>query len=67
LQARGSRFEAEELHMNEELYNWLEKMFMFSNIPKYRKYFKEWVDNITEDQITGFQRMMGANYKIKQE
>jgi hypothetical protein len=53
--------------MNEELYNWLEKMFMFSNIPKYRKYFKEWIDNITEDQVIGFRRMMGANYKIKQE
>jgi hypothetical protein len=53
--------------MNEDLYNWLEKMFMFSNIPKYRKYFKEWVDNITGEQIVGFERMRKANYKITRE
>ena len=53
--------------MNEELYNWLERMFMFSNIPKYRKYFKEWVDNITDDQISGFERMRKADYVYKQE
>ncbi len=38
-------------------------MFMHSNIPKYRKYFKEWVDNLTGDQIIGFERMSKANYK----
>ena len=67
MQAEGSRFEAGLLHMNEELYNWLEKMFMYSNIPKYRKYFKEWVDNITESQIVGFDRMRKADYVYKQE
>jgi hypothetical protein len=53
--------------MNEDLYNWLEKMFMYSNIRKYRKYFKEWVDNITEGQIIGFERMRKADYVYKQE
>ena len=67
MQARGYEFEAHVLHMNEELYNWLEKMFMYSNIQKYRKYFKEWVDNVTEDQLVGFERMMKADYVYKQE
>ena len=67
MQARGYEFEARVLHMNEELYNWLEKMFMYSNIQKYRKYFKEWVDNITESQIIGFERMKKADYTYKRE
>jgi hypothetical protein len=49
--------------MNEELYTYLESMFIRSNIPKYRKYFKEWIDNVTEEQLVGFERMMNANYK----
>lgn len=40
-------------------------MFIRSTIPKYHKYFKEWVENITEDQIFGFERMMNADYKQK--
>lgn len=51
--------------MKEETYKWLEEMFMRSNIPKYRKYFKEWIENITEDQVVGFERMMTADYKQK--
>lgn len=51
--------------MEKEVYEWLENMFTRSNIPKYRKYFKEWVDNLTEDQVFGFRRMMNANYKQK--
>lgn len=67
LQASGSGFESQLVHMNEELYNWLEKMFMHSNIKKYRQYFHEWIENITEDQIIGFERMSKVNYKYKQE
>ena len=65
LQAEGCGIVAHHFHMNEELYSWLEKMFIRSNISKYRKYFHEWIENITEDQIIGFQRMMNANYVIK--
>ena len=48
--------------MDDVLYAWLERMFNYSNVPKYRGYFKEWVDNITEDQIVGFRRMMEVDY-----
>ena len=44
--------------MTEELYNWLEKEFNINNHKKYRKYFKEWVDNLTNDQIKGFNDLM---------
>jgi hypothetical protein len=63
LQGFWDRFDADALHMNEELYTYLESMFIRSNIPKYRKYFKEWIDNVTEEQLVGFERMMNANYK----
>lgn len=39
--------------MNKSLYNYLEQMFYRDNHPKYRKYFKEWVDNLTPEQIEG--------------
>lgn len=67
LQSDCEEFETLSLHMNEEIYNWLESMFMRSNIPKYRKYFKEWVDGLTEGQITGFDRMMKADYVYKKQ
>ena len=38
------------------LYDYLEKEFYYSNIKKYRKYFKEWVNNLTKDQILGFEK-----------
>ena len=40
--------------MNKDLYNWLEKEWRFNNHVKYQKYFKEWISNLTPDQITGF-------------
>jgi hypothetical protein len=42
--------------MTKELYNWLKNRFKFDNHPKYLKYFKEWIDNITESQIEGFNK-----------
>ena len=44
--------------MTEKLYNYLLKTFMRDNISKYHKYFGEWVENLTETQIVGFQHMM---------
>lgn len=37
--------------MNEELYNYLKKEFQSNNIPKYWKYFNDWIQNLTENQI----------------
>lgn len=44
--------------MERELYEWLEYRFYRDNHLKYRKYFKEWVTNITPNQIDGFRRQM---------
>ena len=44
--------------MNEQLSLWLEKEFYKCNHPKYHKYLKEWISNITDNQIEGFQKMM---------
>lgn len=44
--------------MERELYEWLEYRFYRDNHLKYRKYFKEWVTNITQNQIDGFRRQM---------
>lgn len=46
--------------MTDELYNWLEKQFNYSNHVKYRKYFKEWISNITDNQIDGYRNQMTA-------
>jgi len=40
--------------MSKELYNWLEFRFRHDNLKKYHKYFQQWVDNITENQVQGF-------------
>ncbi len=42
--------------MNNILKEWLRVEFYKSNIPKYQKYFYEWVNNITENQIYGFEQ-----------
>lgn len=44
--------------MTQKLYNWLEKEFYQCNHPKYKHLFKEWVLNITESQVFGFERQM---------
>lgn len=41
--------------MNTVLYEWLREEFYNSNVSKYRKYFEEWVINITPNQIQGFE------------
>ena len=44
--------------MTKELHDWLEKEFIMSNHKKYHKYFKEWINNLTNDQINGFNDLM---------
>jgi len=41
--------------MNSVLFEWLRSEFHDSNLPKYKKYFEDWVSNITENQIEGFE------------
>jgi hypothetical protein len=42
---------------NKVLYNWLEKEWRISNHAKYQYLFKDWVKNLTEAQIKGFNKM----------
>lgn len=44
--------------MYKELYDWLESEFYRSNIKKYHKYFNEWINNLTGDQIDGLEKQM---------
>lgn len=46
------------MEMTKGLYDWLEFRFYRDNHIKYRKYFKEWVSNITPNQIEGFYKQM---------
>lgn len=46
------------MEMTKGLYEWLEFRFYRDNHIKYRKYFKEWVSNITPNQIEGFYKQM---------
>ena len=41
--------------MNNILKEWLRVEFYKSNISKYVKYFDEWFENVTENQINGFE------------
>jgi len=49
---------------NRVLYNWLEENWRISNHVKYQHLFKEWVDNLTDTQINGFEKMRNSNYKL---
>ncbi len=44
--------------MDKELLEWLRFRFYRDNHVKYRKYFDEWVENVTEDQLVGFKKCM---------
>ena len=44
--------------MEKDLRDWLEIQFYRNNINKYHKYFKEWVDNLTDNQILGLREQM---------
>ena len=54
--------------MTSELYKWLEEIWVRHNHTKYRKYFEEWICNLTPDQIEGFSKMeQRRNIYTKQE
>lgn len=46
------------LEINTDFYEWLKDKFYKDNIPKYVKYFDEWVINLTENQVNGFYKQM---------
>lgn len=46
------------------LYEWLREMFYKDNHPKYRHLFERWIQNLTWNQILGFEKQM-YNYKNK--
>ena len=46
------------IEMNPKLYAWLQKKFYYDNHNKYKKYFYEWVSNIIQNQIDGFEHQM---------
>lgn len=43
---------------DDDVYDWLEKEFYFSNHRKYHKYFYEWINALTNEQIEYFKKMM---------
>lgn len=53
-----------EERMTPMLYEWLRKMFYKDNYPKYRHLFERWIQNLTWNQILGFEKQM-YNYKNK--
>ena len=44
--------------MDPKLYTWLQRKFYYDNHNKYKKYFYEWVSNIIQNQIDGFEHQM---------
>lgn len=44
-----------KLNKNCVLYTYLQERFYYSNHSKYRKYFEEWVSNLTDNQIDYFE------------
>lgn len=44
--------------MTDKLYEWLRREFYSSNHSKYRHLFEEWVKNVTQSQIDGFEKQM---------
>jgi hypothetical protein len=43
--------------MNDKLYQYLKKEFEFNNLKKYLKYFDEWVNNLTLNQIEYYKKL----------
>lgn len=42
--------------MTKEMYTYLQQRFYRNNHVKYRKYFEEWVQNVTETQLMYFEK-----------
>jgi len=43
--------------MNNELYQYLKNEWRENNLPKYQRYFEEWVSNLTETQIYYYNKL----------
>ena len=48
--------------MDRNLYEWLKNEWSISNHVKYQKYFQEWIEKLTPEQISGFNKMKNADY-----
>ena len=46
------------MELSKELYNWLESRWRYDNHNKYQHLFSEWIMNITEGQIIGYNKQM---------
>ena len=40
--------------MKQQIKSYLQQRFKFDNLPKYQKYFDEWFENLTQEQIHFF-------------
>lgn len=45
------------VYINDILYEWLSYQWKISNHSKYQHYFEQWVINLTDAQIVGFEKM----------
>lgn len=43
--------------MSNELYQYLKNEWRENNLPKYQKYFENWVNNLTETQIYYYNKL----------
>lgn len=43
--------------MNKELTEYLKKEFRLNNLPRYQKYFDEWISGLTSDQIYYYKKL----------
>ena len=55
------------MKVSEELYTKLKEEFYKCNHPKYRKYFEEWVSNLTIEQMLWWGIMHWHIYPFKEE
>lgn len=53
------------LPFNSKVFIWLKERFNEDNHNKYKHLFTEWVENITEGQIDGFNKQMNRWYGSK--
>lgn len=44
------------IEITKEMYAYLQQRFYRNNHAKYRKYFEEWVQNVTEEQLMYFEK-----------
>jgi hypothetical protein len=42
------------------LYDWLDFRFRYDNHKKYHKFFDEWINNVTKNQLDGFNNQFNS-------